>query len=180
MFVDVEYQANMVPFDINVDVFEDFRAIVSKESVVKIVNNVLCLVSPDTKAKIDVIIADDCTVRRLNKNYRGLDENTDVLSFSPTLEGKFYGDIDEIRDFGDELDFVLPPGEKELLGEIIISFLQAERQAIISGHLLDKEIAILLTHGVLHLLGYDHLDPNDEKVMKSIELEAISSLGDLN
>jgi len=180
MFVDVECQTNMVPFDINVDVFEDFRGMVSRESVVKIVDNVLGLVSPDTKAKIDVIIADDCTVRRLNKEYRGLDENTDVLAFSSTLEGKFYGDIDKIRDFGDDSDFVLPPGEKELLGEIVISFLQAERQAVSSGHLIDREIALLLTHGVLHLLGYDHLDPNDEKVMKLVELEAMNSLDDLN
>ena len=102
MFVDVECQTNMVPFDINVDVFEDFCGMISKERVVKIVDNVLGLVSPDTKAKIDVIIADDCTVRRLNKEYRGLDENTDVLAFSSTLEGKFYGCLLYTSDAADE------------------------------------------------------------------------------
>ena len=180
MSVDVECQANMVPFDINVDVFEDFREMVSRGSVVRIVDNVLGLVSPDTNAKIDVIIADDCTVRRLNKDYRGLDENTDVLAFSSTLGGKFYGDVDKVNDFSDDFDFILPPGERELLGEVVVSYLQAQRQAASSGHLVGKEIAILLTHGVLHLLGYDHLYPDDEKVMKSFEIEAIGTLGDLS
>jgi rRNA maturation RNase YbeY len=64
---------------------------------------------------------------------------------------------------------VLPPGEFEGLGEVIVSYPQAERQAAAAGHSIDREMALLVAHGVLHLLGYDHLSAEDETAMRDKE-----------
>ncbi len=83
-----------------------------------------------------VVLAGDGTLRRLNREFRGKDGTTDVLSF-PAGEGR------------------LPDGSHPL-GEVVISVPQAARQAKAAGHALTREIRLLLIHGYLHLLGYDH------------------------
>ncbi len=96
------------------------------------------------KLPVNIIITDDRTLRSLNKTYRGLARPTDVLSF---------------------------PGDSDLgiLGEIYISIDTARRQAAAYGASLHEEILRLVCHGVLHLCGYDHERPADEKVMKARE-----------
>lgn len=88
-------------------------------------------------AELSVLFAGDRVMRTLNRQYRGKDRSTDVLSFS-MREGPF-GDL-----------------RPELLGDIVISVPVAEKQARIAGHSLAREIELLLVHGLLHLLGYDH------------------------
>ena len=88
----------------------------------------------------------DRTIRELNKNYRDTDSVTDVLSFESD------GEID-------------PESGKEYLGDIVISLEQARRQAEQSGHPVENEIALLEIHGLLHLLGYDHLDKEQHDEM---------------
>lgn len=105
-------------------------------------------------SELGVVLTGDDIVRELNARYLGLDEPTDVLSFG----------------MGEPF-----PGQEETerqLGEIIISVETAERQAFEAGHSLDREIAHLLVHGVLHILGYDHAEPEDERAMRARE-EAI-------
>jgi probable rRNA maturation factor len=94
-------------------------------------------IAPRTRATgVTLLLAGDATVKRLNREYRGKDSSTDVLSF-PTG--------------GDRL----PDGSRPL-GDIVISLPQAERQARAAGHSLARELRVLILHGYLHLLGYDH------------------------
>jgi probable rRNA maturation factor len=97
---------------------------------------------PRAKGEVSVAIASDALVRRLNRDFRGIDESTDVLSFpaqhDPTTpEG------------------TLPP-EHRLLGDIVIAAGVARRQAREAGHSVEAEVRLLCLHGLLHLLGYDH------------------------
>ncbi|MCX8053032.1 MAG: rRNA maturation RNase YbeY [Armatimonadetes bacterium] len=107
--------------------------------------------------EVSVLLADDEMVRVLNRDYRGVDAPTDVLAFSQ-LEGD---------DFGAE--------GGNVLGDVVISVETAARQAEEHGHSLDKEIELLLVHGLLHLLGYDHESPEDEKRMFARQDELLSS-----
>ncbi|MGB9619798.1 MAG: rRNA maturation RNase YbeY, partial [Armatimonadota bacterium] len=97
--------------------------------------------------EVSVLLADDESIRALNKQYRGVDAPTDVLAFSQ-LEGEDFG-----REGGN------------VLGDVVISVETAHRQAQDHGHSLEDEIDLLLVHGLLHLLGYDHEKPEDERRM---------------
>ncbi len=118
---------------------------------------------------VSIVIADDATVAELNADHRGLPETTDVLSFAYTHSGAYYGDTP--KDEGDPLDteFILPPSEQAGLGEVIISYPQAARQAERAGHSVLQELAILLAHGIVHLLGYDHEEDEEAAEMQSLE-----------
>jgi len=114
---------------------------------------------------LSLVIADDETLRTLNREYAGLDEGTDVLSFpllSPGDEGE--GDAPLATE---GYPFVVPQGEDlpVQLGEVILSYPQAARQAQAAGHPVQREVALLVAHGVLHLLGYDHATPEEEAAM---------------
>lgn len=104
------------------------------------------------EAELGVVVTDDDTVRRLNREYADDDHATDVLSFS-LREGE---------------EFSSPDGV-DRLGEVIISYSTAVRQAAEAGHGVEGEVAHLLVHGILHLLGYDHMEPKDETVMRAKE-----------
>jgi probable rRNA maturation factor len=73
-------------------------------------------------------------------------------------------------------DFVMPPGEPSPLGEVIISYPQAQRQAEERGAPLENELALLVIHGVLHLTGHDHLEPEETELMQSKERTALAAL----
>ncbi len=128
------------------------------------------------EAEVSLLVTDDDTVRALNFEYRGLDENTDVLSFSAEHAGHWEGDGDEPPAQSDNLEFVLPAGAPEPLGEIIVSWPQAQRQAGEHGVSPMRELALLVIHGALHLVGYDHVEPEEESLMQSREREALESL----
>lgn len=103
-------------------------------------------------SELGIVVTDDEQMRKLNSRYAGEAKATDVLSFS-LREGE---------------EFVSPDGT-ERLGEVIISLETAERQAAEAGHAVADEMAHLLVHGILHLLGYDHLEPEDERAMRARE-----------
>ena len=128
------------------------------------------------EAEVSLLITDDETVRALNSEYRGLDENTDVLSFSAEHAGHWEGDGDEPCRLSGDLEFVLPSGLPQPLGEIIVSWPQAQRQAGDHGVSPMRELAHLVIHGALHLVGYDHLEPDEESLMQSRERKALESL----
>ena len=168
----------MRDFRIDVQVFDEFKNVVSEGHVLEAVSAVLESESCDPHTQVSVVIADDDVVRELNLQHRGLDENTDVLSFSFTHEGEYYGEEDRSARETD-IDFVLPPTESNdaSLGEIIISYPQTRRQAERDGHPVDRELTFLLVHGVLHLLRYDHEEPDDEAVMKAATARAMQQFG---
>lgn len=112
------------------------------------------------ETEISVVLVDDQEIRELNKEYRGIDQATDVLSFA--LE--------------EGLDFVQPLGEPIVLGDIVISLERAEAQRMEYGHSLEREVGYLAVHGFLHLIGYDHLNETDKKSMRLKEEEIMSKL----
>ena len=159
-------------------IFDEFEDVVSENHVLEAVSAAMESESCEPHTHVSVVIADDEVVRELNREHRGLDENTDVLSFSFTHEGQYYGE-EERGAHENDVDFVLPPGEDEgvALGEIIISYPQTCRQAEQAGHPVALELSALLVHGILHLLGYDHEEPDDEIVMKEAASRAMQPLG---
>lgn len=111
--------------------------------------------------EVDVVIADAETVRDLNRRFRGQDEPTDVLSFA-AAEGEA---------------FVAAPDEPPALGEVIVCLPVAEEQANLSGRPVAGEIAHLVVHGLLHVLGYDHEEPREGERMKQREDTLLATLG---
>ena len=112
--------------------------------------------------EVDITIVTDEEIHVLNRDYRNVDRATDVLSFA----------LDED---GGEPELVGGP-EVHLLGDIIISAETAMRQAEEFGHGLEREIVYLAVHGLLHLLGYDHMQEEDKVEMRAKEEEALREI----
>lgn len=112
--------------------------------------------------EVSLVFCDDAYIQDLNKNYRGKDQPTDVLSFA----------LNE----GEEPEIVDGPSHV-LLGDIIISLETAARQAEEYNHSLEREVAYLTVHGMLHLLGYDHMTEEDKAEMRVEEEHVLSLLG---
>lgn len=100
--------------------------------------------------EIDLAIAGEKRMRRLNRTWRGKDRVTDVLSFGNQKP------IPSNRDKNPKVKFIFAPNNIFHLGEIIVCYPSAVKQARESGHSLGKEMAVLLIHGILHLAGYNH------------------------
>ncbi len=145
---------------------------------------------PDAPGQVSLLITDDATVRDLNRVYRGLDETTDVLSFSASAAhpGHWQGELAPPSPNADGAaapepagpenwpPFILPPDELPPLGEIIISYPQARRQAASLNRPLDRELALLIVHAVLHLVGCDHVEPEETARMQQREQAALATL----
>ena len=114
------------------------------------------------KSEISILFIDDIEMRVLNKRYRGKDKTTDVLSFP------------QISDFKSA---IRNPQFAILLGDVVISLETAKRQAKESGHPFNREVIILLTHGILHLLGYDHEGDKKKAVEMRRKEKELMSLG---
>ena len=102
-----------------------------------------------------VTLTGDEHLREYNRRYRGLDETTDVLAFAA-------------KEKPTDQRFQAPPGTDEWLGDIVISLPQARRQAKAAGHPIDDEVRLLVVHGLLHLLGYDHAASGEEARMTAL------------
>ena len=137
---------------------------------------------PNEPAQVSLVIADDATVRQLNAQFRGLDEVTDVLSFSANHPGHWLGESELAADLyiqpGNEaaFPFPAPDGGPPPFGEVIISLPQARRQAEERNEPLEGELALLIVHGVLHLVGHEHLDSEETALMQGREQAALASL----
>lgn len=127
--------------------------------------------------QMSLLITTDDIVHGLNKQYRGLDQVTDVLSFSSDYAGHWEGAEDPAETSGGDVVFVLPPDEPSPLGEVIVSYPQAKRQAETHHIPLEQELAHLIVHGMLHLTGHDHLEQEETALMQSKERRALQSLG---
>ena len=161
---------------VNIQIFEEFNDTVSPEWILTVVKSVLSIEPEWSRECVSVVIADDENVAELNRAHRGLNETTDVLSFSNRHSGKYYGDEEERASWDDDAQFVLPPGFSAGLGEVIVSYPQVRRQAKEAAHTAQKELAIILAHGILHLLGYDHERQSEAAEMFSIQDQAITAL----
>jgi len=113
----------------------------------------------DTELEFSVIIVDNKRIHEINKEYRGIDRPTDVISFA--LEDSEDVNIENYR----------------ILGDIYISIDKVKEQAKTYGHSEKRELAFLTVHGFLHLLGYDHMKPEEEKVMFGKQEEILNGFG---
>ncbi len=111
------------------------------------------------EAEISLVFVDDAYIKGLNLQYRGIDRPTDVLSFA-MQEGVSVPSLEE----------------GIILGDVVISLPAAGRQAGEYGHSFQREAAYLAVHGLLHLLGYDHRDNEEQRVMRQKEEEILSRL----
>lgn len=153
-----------ITMNLGIEIDEEFQKHFKEERLQKLVERCLKIHEFDSGVELSLLITGDETVRELNHSYRGLDETTDVLSFALT-EGD-----------ADSSPFVTPPDDILHLGEVIVSYPQAERQAKSVGHDVNQEVDLLVVHGVLHLLGYDHAEPEEEQEMKGLEQEILGSM----
>ena len=160
---------------VSIQIFEQFCEQVSHRWLVRVAMHVLAKAASPTMTA-SIVIADDETLRELNARHRGVDDATDVLAFSFAHQGEYFGDGGRPAVAGENEKFVTPPADSHDLGEVIISYPRAERQAAEAGHSVTEELAALLAHGILHLLGYDHTGPDDETVMKAEEARVLSRI----
>lgn len=119
----------------------------------------------ENEPELSVTVVDDSEILELNREYREKDSVTDVLSF-PQFEGH------------EELLADLLDDESEtLIGDVVICYEQAERQAREYGTGLTREMLYLFVHSVMHLFGYDHMDEEEKAVMRAREEEVLSAIG---
>lgn len=116
----------------------------------------------EVEAVVDLTLTDNAGIRNINKEHRDKDQETDVLSF-PQYEG--LKDMEELEE--DEL----------CLGDIVISVEKALEQATLYAHSFEREMCFLVVHSMLHLLGYDHMTPEDELEMKTLQETILNNLG---
>lgn len=125
-------------------------------------------------AEASLTIVDDEEIRKLNSSYREMDRVTDVLSF-PMIDFETPADFSILQE-GDPEQFDPDTGALTL-GDVVISSPQAYRQAQIYGHSPVREFAFLFAHSMYHLIGYDHMTPEDASVMEKKQSELLDSLG---
>lgn len=125
------------------------------------------------EAEVNLTLTDDAGIHVINREYRQIDRPTDVLSF-PMLEYETPGDFSFLDDENND-DFNPDTGEA-LLGDIIISVDKVLEQAENFGHSIEREYAFLITHSMLHLFGYDHMQEEEAKVMEDKQKEILLQL----
>ncbi len=151
---------------INVLVDEGVEGCPSQSWLRGIAKQVLIAQKAGSDVELGLVITNQERVQELNRDYRKKDEPTDVLAFPMLASGE--------KPETDSPPFVTPPDGIQHLGEVIISYPQAVIQAEEHQHPIKKEIAVLIIHGVLHLLGYKHSKPEPRRQMKTREAEILS------
>lgn len=138
-----------------------------KETEVQFVEKILQHAAREEKiedAELSVSFVTNDTIREINREYRDKDQPTDVISFAMEEQGE--GEV-----------VIQDSGEPRVLGDIIISLDRTREQAADYGHSFERELGFLAVHGFLHLVGYDHMNEDDEENMFAKQDVILSSLG---
>ena len=151
--------------EISIQVEKTFHNLIDKKWIRRIAKNVLKSEGIPPPFEASLVFTCSETVQKLNRDYRGGDRPTDVLAFYMLHQQEA------------ESSFILPPDKTLHLGEVIISYPQAATQAEEQGHSVQKELALLTIHGILHLLGYNHKEPEGENKMRGREKELLEEVG---
>lgn len=142
-----------------VEIFNNYKEkIVEEETVKNLISFAIKFMNLE-KLEFNIIFVDNDYIHGLNRDYRHIDRPTDVITFA--LED------------GEKVD----TGEYRMLGDIYISIDKAKEQAEEYGHSFLRELSFLAVHGFLHLLGYDHMNEEDEKVMFGLQEEILDGYG---
>lgn len=140
----------------------------------EITDMVLTMEQCPYEAQINLLITDNEGIRELNRNFRNLDAPTDVLSFPAIPFGK-ESDFAMVEER--EADFFDPDSGELLLGDIMISAEKVKEQALKYGHSEKREFGFLVAHSLLHLCGYDHMEPEEAARMEAKQRTALEELG---
>ena len=139
--------------NIVIQIIPRFRAEVDEGSLRRVAAEVLSQEGVEEETELSLVITDDEAIRELNRRFRGVDAPTDVLAFGA----------------GTEEHFVSAPDSPRYLGDVVISYQRALTQAEELGYPVAKELKLLVIHGILHLLGYDHEEEADARKMRERE-----------
>lgn len=164
-----------VTMEINVLIDEEVAGCPAEAWFERVVGEVLVAENVGESVEVGIVVTGQERIQELNLVHRDIDEPTDVLSF-PMVE-----ELADAEEDSDMAQFVVPPDGIRHLGEVIVSYPQAEKQAAEEGHSAFRETAILVVHGMLHLLGYDHGDGvpvADQAKMKGRETEILERIGE--
>ncbi len=142
---------------ITIQIAPRFRVEVDEGDLRRVAAEVLGREEVAEGTELSLIITDDETVRELNRRFRDVDAPTDVLAF----------------DAGTEEHFVSAPESPPYLGDVVISYQRALAQADELGHAVAEELKLLVIHGILHLLGYDHQEEADAQKMRERENQVL-------
>jgi probable rRNA maturation factor len=134
--------------EVEVQVAGEFEGVVSRERLRAVAEAVLRLEGVSGQATL--VVTDDEGIQELNRDFRDVDAPTDVLAFSAREEAGA---------------FVTAPEAGEYLGDVIVSYPRAVAQAAEQGHPVEQELNLLVVHGILHLLGYDHAEEEEKAIM---------------
>jgi probable rRNA maturation factor len=141
---------------ISIEIDQQFEQDISTDTLIPVVEAVFAHQQLPPNPSLSIKISDDDAIRVLNHTYLGIDTPTDVLSFP--------------------LPFDHPESGDHYYGDIIISFPTAAAQAQLGGHPVEDEIKLLVVHGLLHLLGFDHAVEADKKEMWSLQSQLLTAL----
>lgn len=126
------------------------------------------------EAEINLILTTNEEIHSMNRTYRDIDRETDVLSF-PMLEYQKPGDFSDVEN--SQADSFNPESGELMLGDIVISAEKMLEQAKDYGHLPEREFAFLVAHSMLHLMGYDHVEQEEAGIMEAKQKEILDQLG---
>ena len=162
--------------NIVIQIFPRFKRFISSLSLQKAITVTMdsLQLEMETGSYLGIVISDDKTIKDLNLRYRGLDEITDVLSFSTIHQGNYYG-VHTIRE-NPHVEFPNPGGTLQPVGEVIISYPQAKRQALERKIPINQEVITLLVHGTLHVFGFDHENSSDLKTMENTQNSILATI----
>ncbi|MBX3013471.1 MAG: rRNA maturation RNase YbeY [Caldilineaceae bacterium] len=155
---------------LEIQVDDDYRDWVDEENLAAVITQVLTQIGRPTAA-LTLVITNDETVQSLNRDYRDVDAPTDVLSFAAQEDASA---APPLADLPPELAAEL----ENYLGDVIIAYPYAARQAAHYQNSVAAELRLLAVHGVLHLLGYDHATPTDEAAMWALQTTILAPFGD--
>lgn len=150
------------PWRIVLQAGHSYRRLIKKRQLELAAQQTLLHQRAPAGAALTIVIAGDRKVQTLNRQYRGVDAPTDVLAFAAR-------ETTPTR-------FISAPGESLYLGDVIISYPRAAAQARAAGHSVQAELQLLVIHGVLHLLGYDHATPAQKRKMWAAQAAILCAL----
>ena len=136
-------------YHVDTQVEADFADRLAVDELIRLVESVLKQEKQPTGVSLTLVITDDQHIRALNRDFRGVDRSTDVLAF---------GDAEDV-------EFVTAASAPPYLGDVVVSYSAASAQAAERGYPVEKELALLVVHGVLHLLGYGHSSESERQLM---------------
>ena len=145
-----------------------------KQIVEMLMDEVLTMENCLYEAQVNLLITDNEGIREFNREHRNIDKATDVLSF-PMIEFDNAGDFSVVENH--EADYFDPETGELLLGDIIVSIDKIIEQADEFGHSIKREFAFLITHSLLHLCGYDHMEDEERMIMEKKQNKILDKVG---